>query len=752
MRKSFLCALVLAGAFLFAPAAQAQFTTVTATVQDPNGIPYAGAVLNAVLVPSTGGGYTLSGQPYAGRIGPVTLDSAGKFIVNFGDVTLITPGSPQWQITIDSAAATIAGPLGTGPQSFTFTSTGTTISGSSPVSLTTALNALAPKLTNFASGGSGTISCSISAAVLFETAANTAGCASTLTFLTASEKLLVGDPTSGLNAGTSLPPGTWAIQGIHQNTSASPKDVGVLGVVEADNGVSNVANAIAGGYFSASALTNLYTVQCCGTLVGVQGIATALHSTGTAGQVAGAIFTGNSNGAGPVGDLAGVAGQAFVAGTGLVAQASGIRVYTPGVSGGTPPTAENGVFINNIIGGVSNYAINISNQLQDSSHWAIFTGQGKNELGDQLILHGNLTFDGSSSGSAAINVPAAAGSPCTILLPSTSPTVGQFLSSAAPSGGNCVTSWSTAGTGTIAIPATVSGATSGGIPCFDSTTDMNTTAAITVNDAITGGGAGACAKDSGIPVYTGARAGVASNTAVGVGALASNAAATDTNDTAFGNAALNGVNGSGGSNTAMGQGAGTRVSSGSNNSMFGTASCNNTTTGTQMVCLGSNTQPNAAGDTNEIVIGFNFSGAGSNTATIGNASVTDVHNGGASDAALLHAKGWRTATNCAANGTAANPSVVSCTAAAAGMFSCATNASTGTCTVNTTAVTANSEITITQDAADGGAGQLNVTCNTGNVLSATAPVLAAKVAATSFTINLGTVSANPACFEYIIVN
>jgi hypothetical protein len=111
-----------------------------------------------------------------------------------------------------------------------------------------------------------------------------------------------------------------------------------------------------------------------------------------------------------------------------------------------------------------------------------------------------------------------------------------------------------------------------------------------------------------------------------------------------------------------------------------------------------------------------------------------------------------TATNCAANGTAANPSVVSCVAAAAGMFSCATAASTGTCRVNTTAVTANSEIFVTQDAADGGAGQLNVTCNTGNDLSASAPLLASKSTGASFTINLGVVGTNPACFEYYIVN
>lgn len=52
------------------------------------------------------------------------------------------------------------------------------------------------------------------------------------------------------------------------------------------------------------------------------------------------------------------------------------------------------------------------------------------------------------------------------------------------------------GSGTIAIPATVSGATSGGIPCFDSTTDMNTSGAISAGVLIKGGGAGACVGSS----------------------------------------------------------------------------------------------------------------------------------------------------------------------------------------------------------------------------------------------------------------
>jgi hypothetical protein len=59
-----------------------------------------------------------------------------------------------------------------------------------------------------------------------------------------------------------------------------------------------------------------------------------------------------------------------------------------------------------------------------------------------LILTGTLTFQGTT-GSAAIGVNSAAGTPCTFLLPTTSPTAGQFLSSAAPAGGTCQGSWAT---------------------------------------------------------------------------------------------------------------------------------------------------------------------------------------------------------------------------------------------------------------------------------------------------------------------
>jgi len=52
--------------------------------------------------------------------------------------------------------------------------------------------------------------------------------------------------------------------------------------------------------------------------------------------------------------------------------------------------------------------------------------------------------------------------------------------------------------------------------------------------------------------------------------------------------------------------------------------------------LGINTMAKTDGDTNELVLGYNATGAGSNTAVIGNGSVTDVYFGSATPAATLH--------------------------------------------------------------------------------------------------------------------
>lgn len=110
---------------------------------------------------------------------------------------------------------------------------------------------------------------------------------------------------------------------------------------------------------------------------------------------------------------------------------------------------------------------------------------------------------------------------------------------------------------------------------------------------------------------------------------------------------------------------------------------------------------------------------------------------------------YKTTTNCAAVGTSANPSLVACGAAPSGAFSCATAASTGTCVVSTTAVTANSNIIVQQVVSEGA--RLSITCNTASVLPST-PLVLSKSAATSFTITLGTVTTNPGCFVYWIID
>jgi hypothetical protein len=108
-----------------------------------------------------------------------------------------------------------------------------------------------------------------------------------------------------------------------------------------------------------------------------------------------------------------------------------------------------------------------------------------------------------------------------------------------------------------------------------------------------------------------------------------------------------------------------------------------------------------------------------------------------------------TATNCAAVGTAASPSVASCTGAPAGAFSCDPAASGATCTVNTTIVTANSEILVTLVASE--STRLGVTCNNSPSL-VPAVLLATKTAGTGFTVNAPTFTTNPVCFDFLVIN
>jgi len=97
-----------------------------------------------------------------------------------------------------------------------------------------------------------------------------------------------------------------------------------------------------------------------------------------------------------------------------------------------------------------------------------------------------------------------------------------------------------------------------------------------------------------------------------------------TSNTAVGYQSLY-TNSTGGSNTAHGYQAGYAVTTGSNNVFFGQGSgytTTLTTTGFQLVYIGSGSRGSAVGNQNEIAIGYNATGLGTNTSVIGNSSTT----------------------------------------------------------------------------------------------------------------------------------
>lgn len=136
----------------------------------------------------------------------------------------------------------------------------------------------------------------------------------------------------------------------------------------------------------------------------------------------------------------------------------------------------------------------------------------------------------------------------------------------------------------------------------------------------------------------------------------------------------------------------------------------------------------------------------SDTGFAGDASTVPVGNSTGSVAAADYA----TNTNCAAVGTAADPSVASCAVAAAGSFSCATNL-TNTCTVNTDKAYKTSQIFIQQRTDTVTGTRLGVTCNT-TLSTITTNNITAVVDGVSFSFTLTKPVTNPDCFSYHIVN
>ncbi len=121
--------------------------------------------------------------------------------------------------------------------------------------------------------------------------------------------------------------------------------------------------------------------------------------------------------------------------------------------------------------------------------------------------------------------------------------------------------------------------------------------------------------------------GITSSNSVFLGGNSGINNATLTGNTGTGNSSL-ASNNSGINNSAFGAGAIATITAGNNNTAIGylagtfDASANPMTNVSSSVFVGSNTKALASGDTNEIVIGTNVTGLGSNSVIIGDANIT----------------------------------------------------------------------------------------------------------------------------------
>jgi len=107
--------------FYFPVSALAQFTIVTGTVTDVNGVPYVGGTISASLVTPGGTSPTLNGLGFTGSMSPIGLDATGSFTARLADNNVILPSGTQWKFLVNHTGA--PPPLGTGPQTCTATLT-----------------------------------------------------------------------------------------------------------------------------------------------------------------------------------------------------------------------------------------------------------------------------------------------------------------------------------------------------------------------------------------------------------------------------------------------------------------------------------------------------------------------------------------------------------------------------------------------------------------------------------------------------
>ena len=202
----------------------AQFTTVSGTVTDPNGLPYAFGTIASTIVASSTPVFSSNSQPYFQPTQATALDITGKFVVRLADNTQLSPGGSTWTFTVCSAVGTVPVAFGKGPVCFTVT--GVSISGASQT-ISATLSAAAPALTA-TFGGGGTPGGS-NTQVQFNNSGAFGGSANfTFDSTLASGAALIVNPSSAVTT----PFAATSTTGIFSGSGTNPQVNGVLGRCE----------------------------------------------------------------------------------------------------------------------------------------------------------------------------------------------------------------------------------------------------------------------------------------------------------------------------------------------------------------------------------------------------------------------------------------------------------------------------------------------------------------------------------------
>jgi hypothetical protein len=235
---------------------QGGFTTVTGTITDPNGVKWSCGTISAQLITAGGAAPTLNGGGFTTQTSPVSLGcpttpgsgANGSFAMRLADSGVISPSNTTWRFTVNTTGN--APPLGTGPQSFTFTtaincSTNTpSTCTSNQLDISTQLSALAPAL---GGGGGGSIT-----SVSSLPATCTAGSSQPVQLTVA---ITVGNPPIPYGAGTvfycdttnhyspvSQGSGASPVMGYYLSAQCPPSNQGYCFNTPANTQISNICN------------------------------------------------------------------------------------------------------------------------------------------------------------------------------------------------------------------------------------------------------------------------------------------------------------------------------------------------------------------------------------------------------------------------------------------------------------------------------------------------------------------------------